>query len=656
MVLNLLIDLNVVLDFFLKREPFVAMSRRTLMLPKNYNVNHFISAASVTDIYYLTKKNLKNHSLVRELFKTLFEFVKVVDVTAEDIHAAFALNWKDFEDSVQYAVAKSNNFDGIVTRNMQGFDADDAVKIFTPEEICKYVEKNLEEWYPMIKVYNTMSRVKEIFKPLKKGEVSIYCCGVTPYNAPHIGNARPFVTWDVIRRFFIKSGYKVRYIQNFTDVDDKIIKAANEQGVTWKDVAEKNIVAYFKSMDALNVRRADFYPKVSETMDDIINMIQTLVDKGFAYVLDNGDVFYSVEQDKSYGKLSGRKLSDMMAGARVEVDERKRHPMDFALWKAAKPGEPYWESPWGQGRPGWHIECSAMSLKFLGEKFDFHGGGSDLIFPHHENEIAQSQAALGDENSFAQYWLHNGFITDGNEKISKSNKEMVKRNKGFFTVEEVLAKYPGEVIRLLLLQTHYRNPLEFNETRVIEAQEFFGKLAKAYWQLDDLARKIHAGEFIKDTGEKNFAITVSPAGGLVEEGERLLSNFYAAMDDDFNTALAITYMFELAKEIGEYYGEFVNGKILPVTIDGDIILRVRDIYMEMAEIIGIFEQPVPVEKVEEKPAEPELVNSLMKIILELRQDARAAKNWATADKIRDELKAAGIVVEDTPQGAVWKKA
>jgi len=510
----------------------------------------------------------------------------------------------------------------------------------------------------MIKVYNTMSRSKEIFKPLKKGEVSIYCCGVTPYNSPHIGNARPFVTWDVIRRFFAKSGYKVRYVQNFTDVDDKIIKAANKHSVTWKDISEKYIAVYFKSMDALNVRRADVYPKVSETMDDIIAMIQTLVDKGFAYVLDNGDVFYSVETDKNYGKLSGRKLEDMIAGARVEVDERKKNPMDFALWKAAKPGEPFWESPWGQGRPGWHIECSVMSLKYLGEKFDFHGGGSDLIFPHHENEIAQSQAALGDENSFAQYWLHNGFITV--KKPDKSNDEQVKMSKSagnFFTVEEILAKYSGEVIRLFLLQTHYRNPLEFSEERIIEAQEFFGKLAKAYWQLDELTRKVHAGEFIKDTSDKNFAITVSPAGGLVEEGERLLSNFYAAMSDDFNTALAITYMFELSKEIGNYYSEFTAGKILPVKIDGDIILRVQAIYMEMAEIIGIFEQPVPREKDEEKSAaEPELVNALMKIILSLRQDARAAKNWSTADKIRDELKAAGIVVEDTPQGATWKRA
>ena len=527
----------------------------------------------------------------------------------------------------------------------------------------------------MIKVYNTMSRSKEIFKPVKKGEVSIYCCGVTPYNTPHIGNARPFVTWDVIRRFFAKSGYKVRYIQNFTDVDDKIIKEANKLGITWKDVAEKNIAAYFKSMDALNIRRADFYPRVSETMDDIIKMIQTLVDKGFAYVLDNGDVFYSVEEDKNYGKLSGRKLSDMLAGARVEVDERKRNPMDFALWKAAKPGEPSWESPWGAGRPGWHIECSVMSLKYLGEKFDFHGGGSDLIFPHHENEIAQSQAALGDENSFAQYWVHNGFITvkkdkdedakteaEGEQvKMSKSEAEgeQVKMSKSagnFFTVEGALKKFSGEALRVFLLQTHYRSPLEFSEERIIEAQEFFGKLAKAYWQLDDLARRIHAGEFIKDTSEKNFAITISPAGGLVDMGERLLSNFYAAMSDDFNTALAITHMLELAGEIGGYYNEFVGEKILPVTIDGDIILRVRDIYLEMAEIIGIFEQPVPVEKVEEKISEPEpLIDVLMKIILDLRQDARAAKNWKLADKIRDDLKAAGVIVEDTPQGATWHR-
>ena len=241
----------------------------------------------------------------------------------------------------------------------------------------------------MLKVYNTMSRQKEPFKPLEEGKVSIYCCGVTPYNHPHIGNARPFVTWDVIRRYFSSKGYQVRYIQNFTDVDDKIIRTAKEEGLSWSDISGRYIKAYFEAMDALNVRHADVYPRVSETIPDIIRMVQTLVDKGYAYAVENGDVFYSVEKFAGYGKLSGRKLEDMQAGARIEVDERKHHPMDFALWKAAKPGEPSWESPWGNGRPGWHIECSAMSLKYLGETFDFHGGGSDLIFPHHENEIAQ---------------------------------------------------------------------------------------------------------------------------------------------------------------------------------------------------------------------------------------------------------------------------
>ena len=279
----------------------------------------------------------------------------------------------------------------------------------------------------MLKVYNTMTRQKEEFHPLKPGEVSIYCCGVTPYNAPHIGNARPFVTWDVIRRYFASKGLTVHYIQNFTDVDDKIIRTANSEHTTWKDVADRNIAIYFHSMDALGVRRAEKYPRVSETMADIIAMVQKLIDKGYAYALENGDVFYSVEKFQGYGKLSGRKLSDMQAGARIEVDERKHHPMDFALWKSAKPGEPSWDSPWGKGRPGWHIECSTMSLKYLGEKFDFHGGGSDLIFPHHENEIAQSQACIGDDHSFAQYWLHNGLASRSIGCTTASSRFTTKR-------------------------------------------------------------------------------------------------------------------------------------------------------------------------------------------------------------------------------------
>ena len=481
----------------------------------------------------------------------------------------------------------------------------------------------------MLFVYNTLTKRKEIFKPLKKDEVSIYCCGVTPYNTPHIGNARPFVTWDTIRRYFTKRGYKVRYIQNFTDVDDKIIAAANREGVTWKEISERYINSYFKVMDALNIERADEY--------------QTLIEKGFAYRLDNGDVYFSVEKDKSYGKLSGRKVEDMQAGARVEVDDRKHHPMDFALWKSAKPGEPFWESPFGNGRPGWHIECSVMSLKYLGEKFDFHGGGADLIFPHHENEIAQSQCAIGDENSFAQYWLHNGFITIDSEKMSKSAGN-------FFTVEEILAKYPAEVIRFFLLQTHYRSPLDFSEDRIKETQIAYNRLKNSFDNLNELANIIESGKFVKSSTRANDVVTtVTQAGGLVDLAERLLASFYDAMDDDFNTALAVSYMFELSRDINSYYADYIAGKILPKGADAFIIMRVREIFMDMAEIIGIFEN-IP----EENNLDSELVEKLMNIIIAIRQDARANKNWATADKIRDDLKVAGIILEDTPQGVKWK--
>ncbi len=491
----------------------------------------------------------------------------------------------------------------------------------------------------MIQVFNTMTKRKEIFKPLKDGEISIYCCGVTPYNPPHIGNARPFVTWDVIRRYFSRLGYKVRYVQNFTDIDDKIIKAANAKGVTWKEIADQNIEAYFQSMDALNVQHADVYPKVSDTMPEIISMVETLVNKGYAYKLDNGDVYYSVEKIEHYGRLSGRSLEDMQAGARVEVDNRKRHPMDFALWKAAKPGEPAWDSPFGKGRPGWHIECSAMSLKYLGEKFDFHGGGADLIFPHHENEIAQSCAAIGDENAFAQYWLHNGFITIDNAKMSKSAGN-------FFTVEDILKKYPGEVVRFFLVQTHYRSPLDFSEDRIKEAQTSYNRLKTAYKNLNELVKKIEADEFIKNN--KTAMLTLSHAGGLVETAERLMSAFDDAMNDDFNTALAISYMFELARDINSYYSDYIGGKIQPRGTDAFMIMRVSEIFTDMVSTIGIFEN---IE--EETGADSELVEKLIDIIISIRQDARKNKNWAVADKIRDELKAAGIILEDTPQGVQW---
>ena len=474
----------------------------------------------------------------------------------------------------------------------------------------------------MLKVYNTMTRKKEEFHPLKKGEVSIYCCGVTPYNAPHIGNARPFVTWDVIRRYFAAKGNQVHYIQNFTDVDDKIIKTANAEHTTWKDVADRNIAIYFHSMDGLGVQRAEAYPRVSETMADIIAMVQTLVEKGYAYALDNGDVFYSVEKFHGYGKLSGRKLSDMQAGARIEVDERKHHPMDFALWKSAKPGEPSWDSPWGKGRPGWHIECSTMSLKYLGEKFDFHGGGSDLIFPHHENEIAQSQACIGDDHSFAQYWVHNGFITIHNEKMSKS-----KNN--FFTVEDILKKYPGAVVRFFILQTHYRSPLDFSEERIQEAQTSLGRLETTQGYVLELSKKTGASDTAK---------------ALVEKATACKARFDEAMDDDFNTALAISELFALSKEFNIYYQAVADG----TPFDAEGFAQAKAAWDYMAGIIGLFEQ-------QEDAASDGLADKLMNLIIAIRQDARKEKNWALADKIRDELKEAGIALEDTKNGVRWKR-
>ena len=472
-----------------------------------------------------------------------------------------------------------------------------------------------------IQVYNTLTRKKEVFKPIEDGKVGIYVCGVTPYNDPHIGNARPFVTWDTIRRFFAKCGYEVHYIQNFTDVDDKIIRVSHEQGKTWKEVADHNIDVYFQSMDALNVRRADVYPRVSDTIPEIIEMVQGLVDKGYAYVVD-GDVFYSVEKFKGYGKLSGRSLDDMMAGARVEVDERKQNPMDFAVWKSAKPGEPFWESPWGNGRPGWHIECSAMSLKYLGRTFDFHGGGSDLIFPHHENEIAQSQAFCGSEDCFAHYWVHNGFITIHEEKMSKSLGN-------FFTVADILKKYPGEVLRFFILQTHYRSPLDFSDERLKDAQAGLTRLENARRNAEELSAKDGAADTAK---------------ALAEAALSAKESFYTAMADDFNTALSVSYLFVVAKDINVYYNEVVNQG---TAFDKENFGKAKDAFYDMAEIIGIFEA-----KAEEKSDEDAEIDALV----EERLAARKEKNWARADEIRDLLKARGIVLKDTAEGTRWERA
>lgn len=472
-----------------------------------------------------------------------------------------------------------------------------------------------------------MTRQKEEFVPNEPGKVKMYVCGVTPYNHPHIGNARPFITWDVIKRYLTHCKYEVYHVQNFTDVDDKIIKAANTEGVTWDTIANRYIASYFEVMDKLNILRADIYPTVSEHMTEIIAIVQGLVDKGYAYIVE-GDVYYSVEKFDDYGKLSGRDIEDMKAGARVDVDERKQHPMDFALWKSAKPGEPAWESPWGKGRPGWHIECSAMSLKYLGNSFDFHGGGSDLIFPHHENEIAQSEAFTDEEQPFVRYWLHNGFITVNEEKMSKSLGN-------FFLVKDILEHYSAEVLRFFILSTHYRSPLDFSDERLSEAQRSLERLRTAVENVMYLEKQLDTG--ISDKTEE-----------LKKVSQKAIEDFYKAMDDDFNTSLAISVMFGLAKEINVYYNAVLAGKVQH-TKEGYRLLH--EAYFMMANVLGILVQGQQ-DKVDDNQ---ELVEQLMDIIIDIRQHARQNKDWSTADKVRDSLSAVGIALEDSAQGVRWKK-
>lgn len=478
-----------------------------------------------------------------------------------------------------------------------------------------------------IKVYNTLTKQKEEFVPIHPGKANIYVCGVTPYNHPHVGNARPFVTWDVIRRFLEHEGYDVTHVQNFTDVDDKIINTANKEGVQWYDICNRYIDSYFEVMDKLNVRRAHVYPRVSEHINDIIATVQCLIDNGYGYVVD-GDVFYSVEKFKYYGQLSGRNLEDMLAGARVDVDDRKRNPMDFALWKSAKPGEPAWESPWGPGRPGWHIECSTMSMKYLGETFDFHGGGSDLIFPHHENEIAQSEGCTG-IHPFVHYWLHNGFITVNEEKMSKSLGN-------FFMVIDILEHYDPETLRFFIVSTHYRSPLDFSDARLTEAQKSLARLRQAQETLGELSEMLSAGPTAESLA-------------LREKVKELREAFMEAMRDDFNTALAISHMFALAKEINIYHKAVVDAGIKP---DGKLVAMLNDVFAETCSIIGVLEKtaaPAAEEAGDSKEAE------LVEMLIAMRQDARKNKNYALADELRNKLNEIGIVLQDTPQGVKWSK-
>ncbi len=478
----------------------------------------------------------------------------------------------------------------------------------------------------MVKIYNTMSKQKEELITRDDGKVGIYVCGPTTYNYIHLGNARPLVFFDVVRRYLSYKGYAVTYVQNFTDIDDKIINRANEENIPPKQLAEKYIQEYFKDADALNVMRADIHPRVSGHMNEIIDMVSTLIKKGFAYEKD-GDVYYSVEAFGDYGKLSGRSLDDMLAGARVDVDDRKRHPGDFALWKAAKEGEPFWESPWGKGRPGWHIECSAMSLKYLGNTFDIHGGGFDLIFPHHENEIAQSEACSGCE--FAKYWMHNGFITVNQEKMSKSLGN-------FFIVRDIIEKFSPEVVRFYLLSTHYRSPLDFDDEKLQVSAKGLSRLENCYCKLNEKMNEA-AEERLTEKDEQVLAAL-----------QEIVVDFDKAMDDDFNTALAGGYLFDLIREVNTYMGGS--------DLHRDVLERSKEIFKQFNQILGIYHTDLDGELVfaEQEENGSQLTDALLDLIIDLRQDARKQKNFAAADKIRDQLSDLGIVLEDSPQGTKWK--
>jgi len=465
-----------------------------------------------------------------------------------------------------------------------------------------------------IRLYNTKSRQKEDFTPLKAGQVGMYCCGPTVYNYIHLGNARPLVVFDTIRRYFLWRGYKVNYVQNFTDVDDKIINRSLEEGISAEAVAQKYIAAYLEDTRTLNVLPADVHPRVTGHMAEIIAMIEDIIARGHAYEAA-GDVYFDVRSFPAYGELSGRDIEEMMSGARVLPGEVKRDPLDFALWKAAKPGEPSWDSPWGPGRPGWHIECSAMSCKYLGADFDIHGGGADLVFPHHENEIAQSRAATG--AGFARYWLHNGFITVDKEKMSKSLGN-------FFLLREILAKFPGDVVRFYLLSTHYRSPIDFADDKLAVATKSLERIRNSLRLL-----------------EESSARALQVPARLKERCEAARAEFIFAMDDDFNTALAISEIFTFCHDLNSYLG----GEEPLARAD---IEAATQLFADFEAVLGMIKPPAQ--------NAGGLEEQLLSLLLNVREQARSKKDWAAADFIRDGLKELGLVIEDTPQGARWKRA
>ncbi|MEJ5185852.1 MAG: cysteine--tRNA ligase [Candidatus Geothermincolales bacterium] len=488
-----------------------------------------------------------------------------------------------------------------------------------------------------LKIYNTMSRRKEEFVPREEGKVSMYVCGPTVYNYIHVGNGRAYLVFDVIRRYLRYKGYEVFCVQNFTDVDDKIINRAREEGKSPEKVARFYEEAFLEDMRALRVLPPSVTPRATETIPEIIEMIKTLVEKGHAYVVD-GDVYFRVTSFPEYGKLSGRSLEEMRAGERVEVDERKEHPMDFALWKASKPGEPSWESPWGPGRPGWHIECSAMSLKYLGMGFDIHGGGQDLIFPHHENEIAQSEACTG-QKPFVRYWVHNGFVNIREEKMSKSLGNIV-------LVREVLERYPADVMRLLVLQTHYRSPIDFGEEALEEAKRAYERIENCLFALGEYLER-HQGAVSPVRTQREVQLSDS-----FFEFER---RFEDAMDDDFNTARALGVIFELVKEMNTYLQE---QEAFPTPAGPIIVEQGRELILRLCRVLGLFEGPSEQDVCAGEEAEVTevgpRVEALVELLVEVRSRARAKKDYETADFIRERLRELGVRLDDLRDGTRWK--
>jgi cysteinyl-tRNA synthetase len=475
-----------------------------------------------------------------------------------------------------------------------------------------------------LRIFNTLNSKKELFEPLEAGKVRMYVCGPTVYDACHIGHARSVVVFDVIARYLKEKGYDVTYIRNFTDVDDKIIQKANQLGIDSTAVAERFIEEFYQDMDALNVQRATIEPKATDHIAQIVEFIEKLILKGFAYPI-NGDVYYSVEKFKRYGKLSGRKLEDMEAGARIDIDERKQNPFDFALWKSAKPGEPAWDSPWGQGRPGWHIECSAMSREYLGETFDIHGGGKDLCFPHHENEIAQSESLSG--KPFVRYWVHNGFVNINQEKMSKSLGN-------FLMIKDVLKSYHPETVRLFLLSNHYRSPIDFTDKAMDESSK---GLDKIYALLERVEKKVGPIFLVQD---------VDP--GICWK------HFCDAMDDDFNSARSIGIIFDTVRSLNRLLDQHENN--LPSEVKQTLQSGLADI-RRTGEILGMFlEHPTQYfdNKQTQVLEQKSIDHAVVAEMVEQREAARKSKNWEMADQIRKELVDMGISLEDRAGGPVWK--